>query len=359
MHEPNRVLAEVTGAGRAVKLDGIRIAGVHACVPKQVVENGYFEAQFGAEAVADVVRMVGVQQRRWASPDVTGSDLTLVAVHSLLARLAWLTDSIDVIIYVSQTPDYKMPATACLLQDRLGLPVHCAAFDVNLGCSAYPYALWTAMSLLRASGLQRALVCVSETMSKIIDHNDRATALLFGDAATVTALEADPADRASHFVLGTDGSGFANLIIAGGARGASEPVVAEKQLTRPDKLHMDGWSVFNFTIGAVPKLVRDSLVQAAIGTEAVDYFLFHQANIFMLNHLTKKSKLPQEKVLKNIAQYGNTSCASIPLLMATELGTLRAKRPLTLAMFGFGVGYSWSSAVLRIDADTPMGWTEA
>jgi 3-oxoacyl-[acyl-carrier-protein] synthase-3 len=335
------------------------VAGVHACIPKQVIDNAHFEAQFGAESVADVVKMVGVHQRRWAEPEVTGGDLTLAAAQALLASLAWAVNSIDAIVYISQTPDYRMPATACVLQHRLGLPAHCAAFDMNLGCSAYPYGLWLAMSLLQASGLKRALVCVSETMSKILDHSDRATALLFGDAATVTALEADAADRISNFVLGTDGAGFDNLIIADGARGAADPVIAEKQLTHPGKLHMDGWSVFNFTIGTVPKLVSDTLAQAALDVDAIDYFLFHQANAFMLDHLRKKSKLPQEKVLRNIAKYGNTSCASIPLLMATELGSISEDRPLTLAMIGFGVGYSWSSAILRIDAGTPLGLIEA
>jgi 3-oxoacyl-[acyl-carrier-protein] synthase-3 len=355
----NRSAAAVTGSGRAVKLDGVRICGVHACVPKQVIDNTYFEDQFGAHAVADVVKMVGVQRRRWATSDVTGSDLTLVAARALLEKLAWPVDSIDAIIYVTQTPDYKMPATACVLQHRLGLPSHCAAFDMNLGCSAYPYALWVGMSLLRSSGLNRALLCVSETMSKIVDPSDRATALLFGDAATVTALETDPVYPTNHFILGTDGAGFSNLIIAEGARGIAEPVIADKKLPHPNKLYMDGWSVFNFTIGVVPKLVRDSLLQAATEVECVDYFLFHQANLFMLDHLSKKSKIPQGKMPKNIAQFGNTSCASIPLLMTTELGSLKRDRPLTVAMVGFGVGYSWSSVVLQIDAETYLGWTEA
>lgn len=358
MRVQNNSLDSVTSAGRSITLNGIRIAGVHACVPKQVVDNGHFESHFGAEAVTDVIKMVGVDQRRWVKPEVTGSDLTLIAAQELLASLAWQASTIDIIIYVSQTPDYKMPATACVLQHRLGLPKNCAAFDVNLGCSAYPYALWMAMSLMRASGLQRALVCVSETMSKIIDSGDRATALLFGDAATVTALEVDSAERASHFILGTDGAGFQSLIIADGARGPNEPIIMEKQLACPSKLYMDGWSVFNFTIGIVPKLIRESLVHAKLDIGQVDYFLLHQANLFMLDHLSKKSKLPQEKVLKNISKYGNTSCASIPLLMSTELCMCRARHDLTLVMVGFGVGYSWSSAVLKIEASIPLGFTE-
>lgn len=358
MLESNHSTFPATTAGMPVKLDGVRIAGVQACLPKQVIENTHFEAQFGQAAVADVVRMIGVNQRRWVEPEVTGSDLTIVAATKLLNQLSWSTSSIDLIIYVSQTPDYVMPATACVLQQRLGLPVHCAAFDMNLGCSAYPYALWVAMSLIRASGLKRALVCVSETMSKIVDHGDRATAMLFGDAATVTAIETEQTADSSYFFLGTDGSGFSNLIIADGARGKFDPIINEKNLSTPDKLHMDGWSVFNFTIGLVPKLIRESLIHASTDIEKIDYFLMHQANVFMLDHLSKKSKIPKDKLLKNIERYGNTSCASIPLLIATELSASKNTRNLSLALVGFGVGYSWSSAILKIDASIPIGWSE-
>jgi 3-oxoacyl-[acyl-carrier-protein] synthase-3 len=352
-------MSEITKSGRSVAISGVRISGIYACVPKQVIDNTYFEKQFGEEAVADVVRMIGVKKRRWSKEDVTGGDLTLVAAQSLLAKLGWSSETVDAIIYVSQTSDFKMPSTACVLQHRLGLAEHCAAFDLNLGCSAYPYALWTAMSLLRASGLKRALVCVSETMSKIIDKNDRATAMLFGDAATVTALEVDASDAPNFFIFGTNGSGYADLIIADGARVPAELAIVEKRISRPDKLHMDGWSVFNFTIGTVPGLVKQSLAQASLEINAVDYFLFHQANNFMLDHLIKKSKLPSEKILKNLANYGNTSCASIPLLMATELSSFISQRTLTLALFGFGVGYSWSSAVLRVDENIILDWIEA
>jgi 3-oxoacyl-[acyl-carrier-protein] synthase-3 len=359
MHDFNSFMSEITKSGRSVVLSGIRVAGVYGCVPRQVIDNACFEKQFGPEATSDVVKMIGVKERRWVNENVTGGDLTLVAAQGLLAKLGWPSQTVDVIIYVSQTPDFKMPSTACVLQHRLGLAEHCAAFDLNLGCSAYPYALWTAMSLLRASGLQRALVCVSETMSKIIDQSDRATAMLFGDAATVTALEVDGSDIPSYFMFGTKGSGYSDLIIADGARVPAETEIVEKGIARPDKLHMDGWSVFNFTIGTVPGLVKQSLTQASLETNDVDYFLFHQANNFMLDHLSKKSKLPSEKILKNIANFGNTSCASIPLLMATELSSFISQRTLTLALFGFGVGYSWSSAVLRVDDNIILDWIEA
>ncbi len=330
-----------------------------SCVPKQVIFNSHFEPRFGSQAVADVVKMIAVQQRRWATPEVAGSDLTLVAANELLSRLGWPLDSVDAIIYVSQTPDYKLPATACVMQHRLGLSRQCAAFDMSLGCSAYPYALWTGMSLLKASGMGRMLVCVTETMSKITDQEDRATALLFGDAATVTALELTESDTSAHFILGTDGSGCNDLIVPQGARGLAEPLIAEKSLDHPDKLHMDGWAVFNFTIDAVPKLVADSLYQANMTTDQVDYFLFHQANGFMLDHLSKKIKLPNEKFLKNIDLYGNTSCASIPLLISTELAEPAAERARKIVLIGFGVGYSWSSAMLDLEPGIPIGWSEA
>jgi 3-oxoacyl-[acyl-carrier-protein] synthase-3 len=341
-----------------VCIDGVRIAGVYACLPESKIDNRQFETHFGPDAVADVAKMVGVNERRWARANITSGDLTVPAAKSLMEQLDWSPESIDAIIFVSQTSDYKMPATSCILQHRLGLSTHCAAFDMSLGCSAYPYALWVSMSLLRAGGLHRALLCVSETMSKIIDPNDRATAMLFGDAATVTALEARPNAGPTHFVLGTDGSGYDKLIIANGARGEKDPLIAERKIAHPDKIYMDGWSVFNFTINAVPGLINESLRHARLATKDVDYFLLHQANAFMLDHIGKKSKLPPEKILRNISAYGNTSCASIPLLMSTEMIGLNAGRDLTLALIGFGVGYSWSSSIIQIDSGVPIGWTE-
>jgi 3-oxoacyl-[acyl-carrier-protein] synthase-3 len=343
--------------GLRVKLNGVRLAGVHSCVPKEIILNDFFESSFGGLQVEEVAKLIGVQQRRFAPDGVAGSDLTLEAATNLLKELDWEPNSIDALIYVSQTSDYKLPATACILQKKLGLN-NCAAFDINLGCSAYPYALWTGMSLLKASGLSRVLVCVTEVMSKVTDMDDRATALLFGDAATVSALELNQGQGYTYFVLGTDGGGFQNLIIADGIRGVLDKAITEKKIAKPNKLYMDGWNVFNFTIGAVPKLITQTMDFAKLNPDDIDYFLLHQANAFMLDHLIKKSKLSKNRTLRNIQNFGNTSCASIPLLITTDLMNKSKERSLKLALVGFGVGYSWASAIIDIDPYIKLGFSE-
>ncbi len=326
-------------SGQSVCFDDITIAGLVACVPPRVVENSEFEAQFGS-GVADVTKMTGVQTRRWADDDVTASDLCLAAAHKLIDQLGWEADTIDALIFISQTPDYRLPATACVMQAKLGLRKGIIAFDVNLGCSAYPYGLWLASMLLSSGSAERVLLAVGDTSSRVVDSQDRATAMLFGDAGAVTALEKLPGAGRSHFILGSDGGGFQNLIIREGAFRTGE---GEGQPT-PSKLFMDGGEIFNFTLKAVPTLVKDLFEVSGFGSDHHDAFLFHQANTFMINHLAKKAKLPQEKVPINIGRYGNTSSATIPLLMADDLGQTLVDQETRLAMFGFGVGYSWAAA---------------
>lgn len=334
-------------SGLGITVPGLSIKGVVCAVPPKVIANEYFHDSLGADAVAEVVKMVGVQSRRWAAEGQTASDLCEAAARTLLAELDWDKDSVDAVIFISQTPDYRLPATACALHGRLQLRKSCAAFDVNLGCSGYAYGLWLAGKLLDGIAVKRVLLLCGDTSSKIIDHADRATAVLFGDAGAATALEYDAAAAASHFIIGSDGAGARNLIIPDGGMRPSGQDDARWANKSPSCLYMDGGEIFSFTLAAVPPLVRDSLAQAGVSHEQVDGFLFHQANMFMLKHLIKKSKIEPERAPINIDRFGNVSSASIPLLMVDALPNLTQK-PMRLAMFGFGVGYSWGSAVMEI-----------
>ena len=341
-----------TSIGQHAKTVGARIVGVVACVPPKVLDNQYFESMLGETAVRDITKMIGVQTRRWVEPDITTSDLCHKAAETLLQSLAWSKDSIDGLLFVSQTPDYRLPATACALHGRLGLRVGGLAFDVNLGCSGYPYALWLAMTMVQSGAVNRILVVVGDTISRLTDADDRATALLFGDAGTVTAIErCDEAGEAStaHFVMGTDGVGAFNLIVPQGAfKDATQQGDERLKNRKGDTLFMDGGEVFNFTLKSVPRLVAACLEGSGHTMQEHDGFLFHQANLFMIKHLIKKTKLPTDRVPINIDRYGNCSSASIPLLMTTELAPALRNNSLRLAMFGFGVGYSWASASLKI-----------
>jgi 3-oxoacyl-[acyl-carrier-protein] synthase-3 len=331
--------------GRAVSVTGARIAGIVSCVPDRIVDSEPFFERFGDKA-ADIEKMTGVRERRWADADTTTADLCQRAAERLLGQLGWENDSIDALFFVTQTPDYRLPATACALQGRLGLGKKVIAFDVNLGCSGYPYGLWLAMTAVASGAARRVLLLVGDTITKTIDAEDRSTAMLFGDAGTATAIELDETG-AAHFVLGTDGLGERQLIIAEGAYRAPPVPGENEQGPKADALYMDGGAIFNFTLATVPPLVAATLERGG-GAEAFDAFLFHQANAFMLRHLAKKSKLPADKVPINIDRFGNTSSATIPLLMTTELADRLSTGPVRLGMFGFGVGFSWGSVDLLV-----------
>ncbi|MEI8209551.1 MAG: ketoacyl-ACP synthase III [Methylococcales bacterium] len=340
---------QTSSIGREVKTTGASIVGVVSCVPSWEVENNYFFDKFGEVGVNDAVKMIGVKKRRWANDQISTRDLCHHAGKRLLNKLDWNPETIDAIIFVSQTPDYRLPASACILQADLGLSNACIAFDINLGCSGYPHALWLGMTMIQSGAARRVLLAVGDTISKIINPDDRATALLFGDAGTMTALEADSSDNQAHFIMGTDGRGMSNLIVPKGAfknyTDVSDTRLEDKD---PSCLFMDGAEVFNFTLQSVPSLVKRTFEFAEKNIDDYDAFLFHQANLFMIKHLIKKTKLPSDKAPINIDDFGNTSCASIPLLMTTKLKEPLKNNALQLAMFGFGVGYSWASASVKV-----------
>jgi 3-oxoacyl-[acyl-carrier-protein] synthase-3 len=336
-------------AGREIRTQGARIAGVVSCVPSKQVDNDYFTAKFGESAVRDVVKMIGVNRRRWADENTSTGDLCRAAGQKLMQALDWQPATVDALIFVSQTPDFRLPGTAFVLQADWSLSTSCIALDVNLGCSGYPQALWLGMNLIQTGVARRVLLAVGDTISKLIDPNDRSTTLLFGDAGTVTALEAASSGEPSHFIIGADGKGVRNLIVPAGAFKQYD-VSADSRMAdkSPEHLFMDGSEIFNFTLDAVPRLVSRTIELGGKDKAAYDAFLFHQANLFMLKHLAKKAGLPADRVPTNIGEFGNTSCASIPLLMTTELKSRLQENTLQLGMFGFGVGYSWASASLAV-----------
>lgn len=334
--------------GQHAQTRGARIAGVVSCLPPRVIDNSFYEEQFGA-GVAEVTKMTGVLTRHRAEEDVTTSDLCEAAAKHLLERLGWEPSSVDGLIFVTQSPDYRLPATACSVHGRMNLRVGAIAFDVNLGCSGYPYGLWLAMMMIQTGAAKRLLLAVGDTSGKTIDPGDRATAMLFGDAGTVTAIETseDPQNNEAHFILGSDGAGADNLIVPGGAFRVRK---AEGRFEgrNLDKLYMDGGEIFTFTLKSVPPLINETVEAAGLAKDDYDAFLLHQANTFMINHLAKKAKLPKDKVPINIDRYGNTSSATIPLLMTTDVADDLRARKLRLGLFGFGVGYSWASASLDV-----------
>ncbi|MFV3076224.1 3-oxoacyl-ACP synthase III family protein [Niveispirillum fermenti] len=320
------------------RIHAIALRGIVSALPTTVEGEAEMAARFGADQARRIAAATGIRQRHIIGPDQCMSDLAVPAAHALLADLGWLAGTIDLLITVTQTPDHPLPATACLLQQRLGLGRHCAAFDVGLGCSGYVYGLWLAASLLSGMGRGRCLLVAGDTTSRTLDRDDRSVAPLFGDAASVTALEFDPGAGMLTIDAGTDGTGAPYLIQPGGGA------------RRPDggKLFMDGTQVFAFTLREVPKAIAATLAAADCDIRMMDHVVLHQANEMMVRRLGQKIGADTGQMVMALADRGNTSSASIPLAICDTLGpSLRSDRR-HLLLSGFGVGWSWATAVWQV-----------
>jgi 3-oxoacyl-[acyl-carrier-protein] synthase III len=324
----------------ATKLDGVLIRGIAAAVPntEQSVEN--LAGTFGGEVVAKTRDSTGVRSMRIAGPRQCASDLCFTAAKNLLAELEWSPESVGLVVFVSQTPDYILPATSNILQHRLGLTKECLAIDLSQGCSGYVTGLWTAASLCRTVTPTRTLLLVGDTPTKFVREDDLATRVLFGDAGSATALEAVSDAPALHFLGGSDGGGASQLIVSGGgfrnlrSEGCQSP-------WGQGALEMNGAEIFAFTSREVPQLVKGVIASAGWTSTEADLLVLHQANKFLLDHLSRKIKFPG-RVPISLDRFGNTSSASIPLTIADACAKTQPLGRAVLA--GFGVGYSWAAA---------------
>ncbi|MGU5708813.1 3-oxoacyl-ACP synthase III family protein [Aeromonas hydrophila] len=316
-----------------VSIQHVGISAVAASVPKKYVNNYDLSIAYGESEVNKLISTIGVEQRHVSDPTVTSADLCLDAAMNLIRQAKIAAEDIQAVIFVSQTSDYQLPATACILQDKLNIPTTALAFDINMGCSGYVYGLQVAASFIH-SGMKNVLLLVGDTISKLVKPGDRSTELLFGDAGTATLVSYMP-DSNMSFKLGTDGSGYKHIL-------AKTPISKNNLIGRADHysyLEMDGGEVFSFTLKVVPSLVNSFLKDLELTADKVDNCFYHQANHFMLKHLSKKSKFESKQVPISIDKYGNTSGASIPL---TLCATKRESYKNTL-MVGFGVGLSWGA----------------
>lgn len=322
------------------------IRGIVSSVPPKLFDNLKDATGFEPGEVEKVVRMAGVKTRHIADGTICSSDLCIAAGRRLLDLTSWEPGSIDALIFVTQTPDYLLPSTCSLAHRALGLKDSCAAFDVGLGCSGYPYGIWLAASIMNSPGIKRVLLLHGETPTRFSDKSDRAVALLFGDAGSATAIETDDRKPRSDwwFSMHTDGSGFRDLIIEGGGFRARFPEDARKNFVA-----MNGANVFNFTIKRVPTMIEDTLRAAGSAHEEIDYFIFHQSNQFIMRHLANKAKIPDAKIPLIIGKFGSTGGPSIPLTITQGGLTRVSERSLRLLLLGYGVGLSWGSALVDLD----------
>ena len=329
-------------------LRNVRYRGMATCVPKHKVSNLDCPPHLKQERER-LTRNIGIFERRLCPVWQCFSDLAFEATERLLADLAWQRDEIDALIVVTQSPDYLIPATAIILQDRLKLSHATIAFDVNLGCSGYPFALQILGSMISAGTVKKGLVLVG-------DRSASEREPLFSDAGTATALEYDPDAPPIHFDLNSDGSGYRAIILPVG--GHREPPSFQHFIPAKDEdgywrtpydLQLDGTAVLSFSTQRIPPAVRRLMEYAQATPESIDYFLFHQANRIINETIRKKLALPPEKVPSTLHDFGNTSGASIPVTMTARIREALLAKPTRLLMSGFGIGLSWGTALVDID----------
>ena len=332
-----------------IKYHGVGIKAMSACVPSRVYSNRDLGYLIPENEIEKTINSIGVAERRIADDDVTASDLAYKAAMKLMEDNGIEPDSIDVLLFMSQTSDYRIPATSCILQHRLGLSKDTCCIDLSLGCSGFVFALSTAFAYASMEGVNRVLLLDGETFSKIVNKRDKVDWPLYGDGATATLIEKGNYAE-SLFILNTDGSGESTVKIQGG--GMRQKVTADSIIEKEREegnirtdleVFMDGMDVFNFAMRVVPKSVKQICTETQTTLDDIDWLVFHQANKFMTDFFAKRLKFDMKKVPYCIQKYGNTSSTSVPLTIVSELKD-KLKDGDRVVMCGFGAGLSWGTA---------------
>lgn len=331
------------------------IAFLEYYLPEQILTNEELQELFEDWSAEKIYLKTGVYTRHIASQTECSSDLGVESARRLLEQNGVRPADIDILIFCTQTPDYCIPTTACIIQDRLGLDKSCAAFDMNLGCSGFVYGLSIASAYIRSRMADNVLLITAETYSKVIHPKDKSVRTIFGDAGAAALICADEGvAEIGDFVLGTDGSGYENLIVptSGFRVSRSDETSIEKEdqsgnVRSLDNLYMNGANIFTFTISIVPRVIEQLLSKTCMTLDDIDWFIFHQANRFMLEHLVKKLRIPEDKAPICLEKCGNTVSCSIPITFKICQQNGMFKNGDRIMIVGFGVGYSWGTALLQ------------
>ncbi|MFO0870782.1 MAG: ketoacyl-ACP synthase III [Pirellulales bacterium] len=317
-------------------------------LPARVETNEDLKREFPTWEMDVIYEKTGIAARHVAAADECSSDLACAAAEKLFRDHGIDRRSIDFLLLCTQTPDYPLPTTACLLQDRLGLPTSVGALDFNLGCSGFVYGLSLADGLIRSGAARRVLLITAETYSKYIHPTDRSLRTIFGDAAAATLIEAADAPSLTAFQFGTDGKGADTLLCTrGGTRRPEQAIKPRHRHRWPSDLYMDGPSLISFTVAAVPQLVDDILGAAGLTRDNIDYYLLHQATLKLLAQLRERLGLPEDRMPLALEQVGNTVSSTIPLLIDQLRRSAQLAPGRTSMLVGFGVGWSWAGCVWR------------
>lgn len=342
----------------------VGIAGITTCVPKNVEENS--SLSFFKEGEAEkVILSTGIERRRIVNAGTTSGDLCCNAAEDLISGLGWDKNDIDCLIFVSQTHDYILPATSCVIQGKLGLPNSCCCFDISYGCSGWVYGLSVISAMLSSGVMKKGLLLVGDTTSTFKSAKDKTARPLFGDAGTATAVVFDPQAEDMRFALYANGNKYDAIIVPDGgcrkpfsASSLEETEYEEGVVRTPLHSVMNGVDVFSFGITKGPEVTKDVLGFAGKTVDDVDFFIFHQANRFMNEKIRKKLKIAEEKVPYSLKDFGNVSCATIPLTIDCHFKDVSELKDKTIVTTAFGVGLSWGSAIFKLNDIKYIGMTE-
>lgn len=318
-------------------------------LPERVVTNEELEKELGD--IEQVAKTAGVDSRRKAAEDETASDLAVRAAKKLFKENGLKPSEIDFLLFCTQSPDYFMPSTSCIIQDQLGIPTTAGAFGYDLGCSGYVYGLAIANSFVESGLAKNVLLLTADTISKYLHPQDK-NRLLFGDAASATLVSTEGIARIGAFEKGTDGSGFEHIIIRNGGN-RHKTMTGNSRKDENGNVHyddcfdMDGEAVFNFTVERIPQLIQSCLEKNKMGKEKVGFYVFHQANKYMLNTLRKLNKLPKDAFFVDLSDTGNTTSSTVPIGLVKSMKEGRIHEGMNVMVAGFGVGLSWAATILK------------
>jgi 3-oxoacyl-[acyl-carrier-protein] synthase-3 len=330
---------------------GAKISIIETYLPDKVITNNELISSGTTLTATKIATKLGIEQRHVAAEHETSLDLAFQACTKLLAKLN--KSSIDFLILCTQSPDYFLPTSACILQDKLGLEKKIGAFDFNLGCSGFVYGLAIAKGLIAAKIARNIILVTAETYSKMLHPEDISNRSIFGDGAAAALIQYSENEEVLDFELGTDGSGYKNLIVQNGCfrnpfHSAKELEDESDNIQSDNNLFMNGPEIFNFTISAIPNLIQSVLVKNQLTIDKIDYFIFHQANKFMLEYLRDKIQIAREKFYINLKHTGNTVSATIPIAIQDAKYKGLVKTGDKVLLCGFGVGYSWGATIIQI-----------
>ena len=339
-----------------LSVSGVSVKGVAASVPKNREDNLEL-ATLSDKAKREIVEQVGIRYRYVADDQTTAADLCIHATTNLLEELAWKSDEIELLVFVSQTPDHLVPGTATQIQDKLGLPTNCICLDINQGCAGYVYGLSVMAGMMRSFGLKRGLLLVGDTITKMISKKDNSLRPVFSDAGTATAVEFDESsDSEMVFRLGSKGAAFKSIYTdAGGYRNPIDEdslkvkKVSEGVSRQQNHLSMNGQAVFSFGLSTVASEISELLKSQGKSAVDIDKIVLHQANQLLINSIVRKVGFDKTQAPSSLSDFGNTSCATIPVTLVSQLHNELKTSKQTMLLCGFGVGLSWGNVILTTE----------